>query len=143
VIVINRLTIIGNLTRDPQLRYTPQQTPVCDFTVAVNRRQKSDNGQQEADFFHVTAWKQLAENCSRFLSKGRKVAVCGPVSARTYQANDGSTRVSLDVTADDVEFLSPRNEQEMVQEQSYQRQERMAIQHEAGFTPVETSDLPW
>lgn len=142
---MNRVTIIGNLTRDPQLRYTPQQIPVCDFTVAVNRKQKSDNGQQEADFFRVTAWRQLGENCSRFLTKGRKVAVCGPVSARTYQANNGETRVSLEVTAEDVEFLSPRTEQEMVQEQrdqSYQQQERMAIQQEA-YVPVVVDDLPF
>lgn len=135
---MNSLSIIGNLTNDPTVRATAQGISVCDFTVAVNRRQKGD---QEADFFRVTAWRQLGENCSRFLSKGRKVAVRGPVSARTYTAKDGSTRVSLEVTAEDVEFLSPRNEQEMREEQ-YQQQERMAIQNE-GFQAVETSDLPW
>ena len=135
---MNALTIIGNLTNDPTVRATAQGITVCDFTVAVNRRQKGD---QEADFFRVTAWRQLGDNCSRFLSKGRKVAVRGPVSARTYTAKDGSTRVSLEVTAEDVEFLSPRNEQEMREEQ-YQQQERMAIQNE-GFQVVETSDLPF
>lgn len=135
---MNALTIIGNLTNDPTVRATAQGITVCDFTVAVNRRQKGD---QEADFFRVTAWRQLGENCSRFLAKGRKVAVRGPVSARTYTAKDGSTRVSLEVTAEDVEFLSPRNEQEMREEQ-YQQQERMAIQNE-GFQVVETSDLPF
>lgn len=135
---MNALTIIGNLTNDPTVRATAQGITVCDFTVAVNRRQKGD---QEADFFRVTAWRQLGDNCSRFLSKGRKVAVRGPVSARTYNAKDGSTRVSLEVTAEDVEFLSPRNEQEMREEQ-YQQQERMAIQNE-GFQVVETSDLPF
>lgn len=135
---MNSLNIIGNLTNDPTVRATAQGITVCDFTVAVNRRQKGD---QEADFFRVTAWRQLGENCSRFLSKGRKVAVRGPVSARTYTAKDGSTRVSLEVTAEDVEFLSPRTEQEMREEQ-YQQQERMAIQNE-GFQVVETSDLPF
>lgn len=135
---MNALTIIGNLTNDPTARATAQGITVCDFTVAVNRRQKSD---QDADFFRVTAWRQLGENCSKFLAKGRKVAVRGPVSARTYTAKDGSTRVSLEVTAEDVEFLSPRNEQEMREEQ-YQQQERMAIQNE-GFQAVETSDLPF
>ena len=136
---MNSLNIIGNLTNDPTVRATAQGITVCDFTVAVNRRQKGD---QEADFFRVTAWRQLGENCSRFLAKGRKVAVRGPVSARTYTAKDGSTRVSLEVTAEDVEFLSPRNEQEMREEQQYQQQERMAIQNE-GFQVVETSDLPF
>lgn len=133
---MNALTIIGNLTNDPTVRATAQGITVCDFTVAVNRRQKGD---QEADFFRVTAWRQLGDNCSRFLSKGRKVAVRGPVSARTYTAKDGSTRVSLEVTAEDVEFLSPRNEQEM-REELYLQQERMAIQNES-FQVVETSDL--
>lgn len=136
---MNSLSIIGNLTNEPTVRATAQGITVCDFTVAVNRRQKGD---QEADFFRVTAWRQLGENCSRFLAKGRKVAVRGPVSARTYTAKDGSTRVSLEVTAEDVEFLSPRNEQEMREEQQYQQQERMAIQNE-GFQVVETSDLPF
>ena len=136
---MNTITIIGNLTNDPTVRATAQGITVCDFTVAVNRRQKGD---QEADYFRVTAWRQLGENCSRFLAKGRKVAVRGPVSARTYTAKDGSTRVSLEVTAEDVEFLSPRNEQEMREEQQYQQQERMAIQNE-GFQVVETSDLPF
>lgn len=136
---MNKLTIIGNLTRDPELRYTAQSVPVCDFTVAVNRRQKNAQGQTEADFFRVTAWRQLGENCSRFLSKGRKVCVVGPVSARTYQANDGSTRVSLEITAEDVEFLSARDEQES----SYQRQERAAIQQESGFTPTDNDGLPF
>lgn len=138
---MNSLNIIGNLTNDPTARATAQGISVCDFTVAVNRR-RTGEGQQEADFFRVTAWRQLGENCSRFLAKGRKVAVRGPVSARTYTAKDGSTRVSLEVTAEDVEFLSPRNEQEMREEQQYQQQERMAIQNE-GFQVVETSDLPW
>ena len=83
---------------------------MCNFTVAVNRRRTSNNGQQETDFFRVSAWKQLGENCQRYLAKGRKVAVVGPVSASTYQASDGSTRVQLEVMAEDVEFLSSRND---------------------------------
>lgn len=106
---MNKLTIIGNLTRDPELRATQSGKSVCNFTVAVNRRRQS-NGQQESDFFRVSAWNQVGENCHRYLAKGRKVAVVGPVSASTYQANDGSTRVQLEVMAEDVEFLSSRNE---------------------------------
>ena len=120
---MNKLILIGNLTRDPELRTTPQGLSVCDFTIAVNRR----GGQQnEADFFRVTAWRQLGENCAKYLAKGRKVFVSGPVSARTYQAQDGSTRVSLEVTADDVEFLTPRQEQAPAQ-----------TAQNSGFTPVD------
>lgn len=108
---MNSLTIIGNLCRDPELRTTPSGIPVCTFTVAVNRRQSTEAGANEADFFRVTAWRQLAENCNRYLAKGRKVAVIGSVSAHTYQANDGTTRVSLEVNANEVEFLTPREQQ--------------------------------
>lgn len=108
---MNRLTIIGNLTRDPELRSVNTANgpvSVCDFTVAVNRRNSGSSGQNDADFFRVTAWRGLGENCKKFLTKGRKVAVEGPVSCRTYTGNDGVTRASLEVNADEVEFLSPR-----------------------------------
>lgn len=105
---MNKLNIIGNLTKDPELRSTRDGTPVCSFTVAVNRRRK-EGQPQEADYFRVTAWRGLAELCNRYLTKGRKVAVSGPVSVSTYTGNDGSTRASLEVTADDVEFLSARD----------------------------------
>lgn len=106
---MNRLTIIGNLCQNPELRTTSQGISVCTFTVAVNRRNAKE-GQPDADFFRVTAWRQLGENCGKFLAKGRKVAVVGMVSVSTYQANDGSTRAQMEVTADDVEFLSPKDQ---------------------------------
>ena len=107
---MNKLTIIGNLTRDPELRTTSSGINVCTFTVAVNRRRSANSNQPEADFFRVSAWRQLGENCQRYLAKGRKVAVVGAVSVQTYTGNDGTTRASLEVNADDVEFLSSRNE---------------------------------
>lgn len=107
---MNRLTIIGNLTRDPVTRTTQSGHNVCSFTVAVNRRQKDASGQNIADFFQVSAWNQLAENCQTYLAKGRKVAVVGQVSCHTYQGGDGKTYGSLDVMASEVEFLSPKSE---------------------------------
>ena len=79
---MNKLTIIGNLTRDPELRTTATGVNVCSFTVAVNRRNRRDdqNGQPEADFFRVTAWRQLADICSKYLAKGRKVCVSGQLN---------------------------------------------------------------
>ena len=111
---MNKLMIIGNLTRDPELRSTQAGIPVCSFTVAVNRRKSSnaEAGQPEADFFRVAAWRQLGENCSRYLAKGRKVAVVGSVQVSTYTAQDGTTRANMEVNADDVEFLSPANQTE-------------------------------
>lgn len=104
---MNKLMIIGNLTRDPELRTTQSGLNVCTFTVAVNRRRR-DGQEPESDFFRVTAWRQLADICSKFLQKGKKVAVVGQVSVSTFAGSDGATRASLEVTADDVEFLSPR-----------------------------------
>jgi single-strand DNA-binding protein len=104
---MNKLTIIGNLTKDPELRTTQSGISVCSFTVAVNRRRR-DGQEPETDYFRVTAWRQLAEICAKFTQKGKKVAVTGPVSVSTFTGSDGTTRASLDVTADDIEFLSPR-----------------------------------
>lgn len=140
---MNKLTIIGNLTRDPELRTTPNGYTVCDFTVAVNRRrgQNAQAGQPEADFFRVSAWRQLGENCAKFLAKGRKVCVVGPVTARSYQANDGTTRVSLEVTAEDVEFLSGRNDDQAAG--GYNAPAPGVTAQNSGFTAVETDELPF
>ena len=146
---MNKLTIIGNLTRDPELRTTSAGINVCDFTVAVNRRNRRDaqNTQPEADFFRVSAWRQLGENCARYLAKGRKVCVIGPVSVRTYQGSDGATRASLEVTADDVEFLSARNDPESTGGYSAPAtapaEAPSAEVPAAGFTAVETDELPF
>lgn len=129
---MNKITIIGNLTRDPDLRTTQSGKNVCTFTVAVNKRV---NGQNEADFFRVTAWDKLGENCMKYLAKGRKVAVAGPVSLNTYTSQDGRNRADIVVTAQDVEFLTPRVEQDG----------QLAAdnaQQPAGYTDV-TDDTHW
>ena len=104
---MNKLTIIGNLVNDPVLRTTTTGVNVCKFRVAVNRRHHKD-GEPEADYFDISAWKERGEVCARNLAKGRKVCVIGPVSVRTYTGNDGTTRAVMDVTADEIEFVSPR-----------------------------------
>ncbi len=141
---MNKLIIIGNLTRDPELRTTTAGVNVCDFTVAVNRRARRDaqNGQPEADFFRVSAWRERGEVCAKFLSKGKKVCVVGPVSVRTYQANDGTTRASLEITADEVEFLSSRNDGE-AGAYGAPAVAPAAEPQAAGFTAVETDELPF
>ena len=102
------MTIIGNLTKDPELRTTTSGLNVCSFTVAVNRRGRQAEGQPEADYFRVTAWRERADVCAKFLQKGKKVCVIGPVHVSTYTGNDGTTRANLEITADEIEFLSPR-----------------------------------
>lgn len=108
---MNKLFIIGNLTKDPEMRSTRDGIPVCTFTVAVNRRQRgAEAGQQTADFFRITVWRQLAEICSKYLAKGRKVSIVGSISVSTFTGNDGTTKATMEVTADDVEFLTPKGE---------------------------------
>lgn len=109
---MNKLTIIGNLTHDPETRSTPNGVTVCSFTVAVDRKFKDQSGERTTDFFRVNAWRQLGDTCGRFLSKGKKVAVVGELQARTYEAKDGTTRMSLDVQADEIEFLSPKEKRD-------------------------------
>ena len=139
---MNKLTIIGNLTRDPELRTTSTGVNVCTFTVAVNRRRSANSNQPEADFFRVSAWRQLGENCQRYLAKGRKVAVVGPVSVQSYTGNDGNTRFSLEVQADDVEFLSPRNE-DAGYAPAAPAQSVSAAPAMNGFEEVDDEDLPF
>ena len=126
--------------------------------MAVNRRRTQD-GQPEADFFRVTAWRGLAETCGKYLDKGRKVCVVGPVSVNTYTGNDGQTRASMEVTAEDVEFLSAKGEgtssgasappspsvgkAQSATEAAYVKAEREAIQNEKDYVNVETDDLPF
>ena len=128
---MNKLTIIGNLTRDPELRKTQSGVSVCTFTVAVNRRRRPGE-EEQADFFRVSAWRELGENCAKWLIKGKKVAVVGSVSVSTYQGNDGRTYANMEVTAQDVEFLSPAGHTEpeapKVDQQSGMQQVEMPVE---------------
>ncbi len=141
---MNKIILIGNLTRDPELKTTPNGYSVCEFTIAVNDRnaRRAQNGQESAQFFRISAWRQLGENCQRYLAKGRKVFVSGPLTARTYQANDGTTRVSLEVQADDVEFLSSRND-DQAGGYSPAPTAPAPMAQSSGFVAVETDELPF
>ena len=143
---MNKLTIIGNLTKDPELRTTTSGKTVCDFTVAVNRRFKQE-GQPEADFFRVSVWNERGENCAKYLAKGRKVCVRGPVSVRTYTGNDGTVRASLEVTADDVEFVSSaasdRYDNGYGNGSAYEAENRESTDPESGYGIVDTDELPF
>lgn len=139
---MNKLTIIGNLTREPELRTTATGISVCSFTVAVNRRKTQNQQQPEADFFRVTAWRELGENCAKWLIKGKKVCVIGPVSVSTYQGQDGKAYANLEVTAQDVEFLSPAGQTENAPQAEPQTPKTDA---QSGFQQVEmnTDELPF
>ena len=104
---MNKIFLIGNLTRDPVLSETQSGVAVCRFAIAVKRRFSSD-GEPQADFFNVTAWRGLADVVAKHCKKGNKVAVSGSIQIRQYEANDGTKRTSVDVVAEDVEFLTPK-----------------------------------
>ena len=123
---MNKLTIIGNLTNDPELRTTPSGVSVCTFSVAVNRRKTGKDQKPEADFFRVSAWRERGEICSKYLAKGRKVCVIGPVSIHTWESN-GKSGASMEVMAEEVEFLSSKEK----------------VDQQTGYTQVETDELPF
>lgn len=99
--MFNRVILIGRLTRDPELTYTPQGTAVCKFTLAINRK----FNKEEVDFVDIVAWRGLAENAANYLGKGRMAAVEGRMQVRTYEAKDGGKRKQTEVIADDIRFL--------------------------------------
>ena len=137
---MNKIILIGNLTRDPESRTTPSGHTVCNFDIAVNERR---GGQDSTTYFRISAWDRTGESCQRYLSKGRKVFVAGPLSARTYQANDGTTRVSLEVNANDVEFLSSRNDDMAGGYSAPAASAPAPMAQSSGFTAVETDELPF
>jgi single-strand DNA-binding protein len=104
---LNRVQLIGNLTRDPELRYTPTGAAVCSFGIATNRTWKTDTGEkhEESEFHNIVAWNKLAELCSQFLVKGRKVYVEGRLSTRSWQAQDGTQKSRTEVVIDDMILL--------------------------------------
>lgn len=112
---MQKLIIVGNLVRDPETRVTQSGKNVCTFTVAVNRRRSTANNQQDADFFRVSAWEKLGDLCQQYLSKGRKVAVTGSVSVTAYKNSNGEAQASMNVYAEEVEFLTPKQEKQTEQ----------------------------
>ena len=105
---MNKVFLIGNLTRDPELSETNSGVPVCRFAIAVNRRFSAGDAERQTDFFNVTAWRGLADNVAKFCKKGNKVAVTGSIQIRNYEDNAGQKRTFVDIIADDVEFLTPK-----------------------------------
>lgn len=106
---MNYVFLIGNLTHDPQLSETNSGISVCKFSIAVNRRFSSQDGEQQTDFFNVTAWRGLGETVAKYCKKGSKVAVLGSVQIRNYEDREGAKRTAVDIVAQDVEFLTQRS----------------------------------
>ena len=109
-VMLNRIVLIGRLTKDPELRYTQSGKAVCTFTLAVDRPYLANNGNREADFINIVVWNKTAENCAQYLAKGKLAAVDGRLQIRSYDGQDGQRRYVTEVIADNVRFLSPKSE---------------------------------
>ena len=107
---MNKVFLIGNLTRDPELTTTPSGVSVCHFAIAVNRTYTSGDGERQTDFFNCTAWRVLAERIAQYAKKGKKVAVSGSIQLRNYEDNQGVKRTAVDIICQDCEFLSPKDD---------------------------------
>ena len=118
--MLNRIILIGRLTHDPELRYTPSNnTPVCSFTLAVERSRKNAQGEKEVDFVNIVVWGKLGENCANYLAKGKLAAVDGRLQIRNYTDKEGNRRSMTEVVAEEVRFLSPKEDQGGRQSDAY------------------------
>lgn len=111
---MNKVILVGNLTRDPELRETPNGAKVCTFGLAVSRDYTDSQGNKETDFFNITVWREKGENCYKYLKKGKKVAVVGSLQNRKYEDSEGAMRYVTEIIASEVEFLSPKDQEESV-----------------------------
>jgi len=142
---LNRVQLIGNLTRDPELRYTPSGTAVCSFSIATNRAWTTDTGEkhEEAEFHRIVAWNKLAELCSQFLTKGRKVFLEGRLSTRSYNAQDGTAKSITEIVISDMILLDSRRQessQDVDQEEEKIEKKKTAPKKEKEEKEEESSD---
>ena len=105
---MNKCILVGNLARDPELTTTSNGVAVCRFSIAVSRRYANADGGRETDFLNIVVWRNLGENCHKFLKKGSKVGIVGNIQSRSYDATDGSKRYVTEIDAEEVEFLSTK-----------------------------------
>lgn len=130
---MNKVILIGNLTKDPEITTTTNGISVVRFTLAISRRFTNAEGEREADFINIVAWRGLAENAHKFLRKGSKAGVVGAMQTRSYDAADGTKRYVTEVVADEIEFLNTRSGDEP-------RRENNDI---SKLEPIDDSDLPF
>lgn len=107
---MNKVTLIGNVTANPEVRETASGITVCRFSIAVNRAYTGADGERKTDFFNCTAWRGLGDTVARYVHKGEKVAVSGAIETSTYEDSNGNKRTSFEIVAKGVEFLSPKKD---------------------------------
>jgi single-strand DNA-binding protein len=135
---MNKVFLIGNLTRDPELNETQSGISVCRFTIAVGRNYTQGDGERQTDFFNCVAWRNLAETIAQYCKKGNKVAVTGSIQLRNYEDNQGIKRTAVDIITQDIEFLTPKAREDEVMEEPTPRRKRPTMQ------PMDDdSDIPF
>ncbi|MEK5057691.1 single-stranded DNA-binding protein [Paenibacillus sp. FSL H7-0326] len=143
---MNRVCLVGRLTRDPELRYTPAGVAVTQFTLAVDRPFTNQAGDKEADFIPIVTWRQLAETCANYLKKGRLTAVEGRIQIRNYENNEGKRVYVTEVIADNVRFLEGNRDRSQGQEQdssNYQRNNNDPFSNDGKPIDISDDDLPF
>ena len=138
---MNKVMLIGNLTRDPELITTNSGISVCRFTLAVQRRYTNASGEREVDFLDIVVWRGQGENCHKYLKKGSKACVIGQIQKRSYEAQDGSKRYITEITADEVEFLSTRQSNGADEEDAYVKDQKSEVV--ADLQPIDDDTLPF
>ena len=138
--------LIGNLTRDPELVTTNNGISLCKFGLAVQRRFSSNDGERDVDFFNIVVWRGPAENCYKYLKKGSKVGILGSIQTRNYESNDGTKKFAFDIVAEEVEFLSTKNADEMMPSSApVNGGSKTTGKSDVinTFTPIDDNDLPF
>ena len=135
---MNKVILVGNLTKDPELATTNSGVSVCRFTLAVGRRYQNADGERETDFINVVVWRGQADNCHKYLKKGSKCGIVGTLQTRSYDAQDGSKRYITEVVADEVEFLATRNSGEGAEYKETAKKADVAT-----LEPVDDDSLPF
>ena len=131
---MNKCILVGNLTKDPELTTTSNGVAVCRFAIAVSRRYANSDGERETDFLNIVVWRNLGENCHKFLKKGSKVGIVGNIQSRSYDATDGTKRYVTEIVAEEVEFLSTKNSDE---------QPKSSSDEVAKLQPIDDDGLPF
>lgn len=134
---MNKVILIGNLVKDPELTTTNSGISVCRFTLAVQRRFANEDGERDADFPNIVAWRGLADHCHKYLKKGNKCSVVGVLQTRSYDAQDGSRRFAVEVVADEIEFLNTKKSEEV------ETKEEKPKAEQTKFEPIDDDNLPF
>jgi single-strand DNA-binding protein len=146
--MMNRVVLVGRLTKDPELKYTPSGVPVASFTLAVNRNFTNQAGEREADFINCAVWRKPAENVANYLKKGSLAGVDGRIQTRNFEGQDGKRVYITEVVAESVQFLEPRSNQSGNQGQSQnnnqqQRQNEDPFKNDGQPIDISDDDLPF